>query len=405
MKRLMNFLQGIVVLLAEGPFPERMINLCAQEGIDFWGVEWLSDTTLRLLTRRRTLRRVMQLAERAGCEVKVEKSHGLPDFLLRFRSRHAFLVGLTLALCAVMIMSRFVLTIQVIGNERVPTAVILTQLRQQGIRPGRYGPSIDRQQAAQEAMLALKEVAWMAINLHGTRLEVVVRETVPVPERVDEQGHWDVVAEADGVITHVEAELGDALVKEGDTVLAGEVLISGTVTMEPPQYSDLPNRYYQTHARGRVWARTWRTLTAIIPLETDRKEYTGEEEQVWTLNVMGRRVVLWGNPDAQRGWEETIRTNRIVLPGGIVLPVTLQREQYRAYDRKRVQVDREAAQALVEEALYRQLEEQIGADGRVERQAYAARVEGAVLRVTLQAECCEEIGRPSPGGVTMQQGT
>ena len=36
MRRLMNFLRGMVILRLTGPFPERLINLCAQEGIDFW---------------------------------------------------------------------------------------------------------------------------------------------------------------------------------------------------------------------------------------------------------------------------------------------------------------------------------------------------------------------------------
>ena len=38
MKRLMNFLRGMVTLSVTGPFPERLINLCAQEEIDFWAV-------------------------------------------------------------------------------------------------------------------------------------------------------------------------------------------------------------------------------------------------------------------------------------------------------------------------------------------------------------------------------
>ena len=46
------------------------------------------------------------------------------------------MVWLTLSLCAVSFLSRFVLTIQVTGNQEIPTAVILSQLRQQGIRPG-----------------------------------------------------------------------------------------------------------------------------------------------------------------------------------------------------------------------------------------------------------------------------
>ncbi|MEA4933625.1 MAG: sporulation protein YqfD [Lawsonibacter sp.] len=401
MKRLINFLLGMVTLTITGPFPERLMNLCAQQGIDFWKLFWVDEHTLRLTTRRRQLPLLRKLAERVHCEVKMEGSRGLPDFLIRFRTRYAFLAGLALSLCAVAILSQFVLTVEVTGNQRVPTAVILTQLRQLGVRPGVYGPSIDRQQVAQEAMLKMEDLAWMGINLHGTRLEVIVRETVQVPERVDETGYYDIVAEADGIITHVEAELGDAAVKQGDTVLTGEVLISGTVTMEPPKYSDLPIRYYQTHARGRVWARTWRKLTAAIPTETWVKSYTGAEKDVWALNVMGRRVSLFGSGVDWPFFDKVTKARQAVLPGNVVLPITLVRENCREYEAKIVEVDREAARTLLEEQLAKRLQALVDEDGQIESTAYSARVEGGLLRVTLQAECREEIGKEVPGSAPL----
>ena len=145
-----------------------------------------------------------------------EASRGLPDFLGRFRTRYAFLVGLVFALCAVSVLSRFVLVIQVSGNQEIPSAVILSQLRQLGVRPGVYGPGLNRKQLAQELLVRQEGLSWAALNLHGTRLEVIVREEIKTPERVDESGHFDIVAQADGVITHIEPELGDALVKDGD---------------------------------------------------------------------------------------------------------------------------------------------------------------------------------------------
>ena len=136
MRKLMNFIRGMVTVQLTGLFPERLINLCAQERIDFWAMEWLDEHTIRFVTRLHTLRRLKELAGKAGCEVEQETRWGLPDFLSRFRTRYAFLTGLVLALCAVGFLSRFVLTIQVTGNEKVPTAVILSQLRQLGVRPG-----------------------------------------------------------------------------------------------------------------------------------------------------------------------------------------------------------------------------------------------------------------------------
>lgn len=405
MKRLMNFLRGMVIVQVTGPFPERLINLCAQEHIDFWALDWLDEHTVRMNTRRRTLGRLRELAARAGCEVEERASRGLPDFLGRFRTRYAFLVGLAFALCAVGLLSRFVLVIQVTGNERVPTAVILGQLRQLGVRPGVYGPSLDRKQLSQEALLELDGLSWMAMNLHGTRLEVIVRETVEEPERLDESGFYHVVAEADGIVTHVEAEQGDAVIQEGDTVAAGDVLISGTVTLEPPLYSDLPTRYYQTHARGRVWARTWRTLTAAIPLEATVKDYTGQERSRWTLTVFGRRMEIFGTYSISWPFYDKITTvHQAALPDGAPLPLSLSREVCRAYDPRVVRVDREAAQALLERELLDRLEQLVGEDGTVESTRFSARVEGDLLKVTVVAECMEEIGREEPGDEPIDSG-
>ena len=394
MRKLMNFLRGMVILKLTGPFPERLINLCAQEGIDFWAMEWLDEHTVRLTIRRYTLKRFRELAQRAGCEVEREASRGLPDFLGRFRTRYAFLMGLVLALCAVSVLSRFVLTIQVSGNEEVPSAVILSQLRQLGVRPGVYGPGLNRRQLAQELLVRLDGLSWAALNLYGTRLEVVVREPIKVPERVDESGYFDIVAEADGIITHIEPELGDALVKDGDVVARGDVLISGNVAMEPPLYSDAPTRYYQTHARGRVWARTWRLLTAAIPVEATVKDYTGAEKSVWSLNFLGQRVKIFGNTSISWPMYDKITTVRqAALPGGEALPLSLNRETVREYQPRTVEVDQSAARTLLEEQLLKQLEALVGEDGEVESTQFAARVSGGRLEVTLTAQCLEEIGK------------
>lgn len=396
MQKLINLLRGSVRLEVAGAFPERFLNLCAQRGVAFWGVEWRDGNVLRVTVARRDVRRAEALGERVLCDVVRLNRSGVPYFLGRFRKRYAFLAGLTLSLLAVCILSRFILTVDVVGNETVSTAQILSELRRQGVRPGTYGPSIDERKVSNEALLQLPGLSWMAINLHGTRAEVLVRETLPEPQVVDENELGDVVAEAPGIITHMEVEEGQALFQEGDTVLEGEVVISGAMRLDPPEYSGLEPTWRQVRAGGRVFARTWRTLTAEIPMEGAVKTYTGETESRWFVNILGRRINFYTNGGISfAGYDKITEVWTAALPGGQSLPLALGRETARAYETAAVELDREAACALLEGRLQAALREQVG-DGEVVSMVYTDTLRDGMLTVTLAAECREEIGRFAP---------
>lgn len=398
MKRLVNYLRGIIRLSVTGPFPERVVNLCAQNRVDFWAVDWRDEHTIFFTVRSRGLRQVEHFAQRVECQVTVERRGGLPDFVQKFRKRYAFLIGLSLSLCVVGVLSCFVLTVEITGNQMVSDAVIFQQLQRFGVYPGAYGPGLDRRQIEQEILLSLKDLAWMTINLHGTRVEVQVKEKQLAPETVDEKGFFHIISETDGIITQIEPELGDALVQEGDTVAKGDILISGTVTLEPPQYSELPDRYYHLHARGRVWARTWRQITAVIPSETAVKNYVGTQKTVWAINFFGKRVEFFGNSSILDGFYDKITSvRRAALPGGIELPIWLVREEYRRYEPETTDVELNAAAQLLEDALKEYLGFLVGGDGQVLHIEYKTQLAEGKICVSAVGECLEEIGQEIPG--------
>ena len=397
MQAIINFLRGSVLFTVTGAFPERFLNLCAQAGVGFWDLEWLDPHTLRLRVSRRDARRVGPLAEKVLCEARARRHLGFPYFLAGFRKRYALLLGLALSLAAVCLLSRFVLTIEVSGNETVSTAAILTELSRQGVRVGAYGPGLDVRRISQESLLRLDGLAWMSINLHGTRAEVLVREKLPEPEVRDESTPANVVAQADGVILDLEVLDGQAVFREGEAVLRGEVVISGTMDLREPEYSAVDAGQRLVHARGNVWARTYRTLTAQIPLEAQVKRYTGEEETQWSLLVLGRTVNFFGKGGVfSEGYDKIVETHPLTLPGGRVMPLALRRTEYRAYVTEPAALNAGAARSMLEERLLERLDALIGEDGEVLDTVFTVREEDGMLAVTLRAECREQIGREVP---------
>ena len=397
MQAIINFLRGSVLFTVTGAFPERFLNLCAQAGVGFWDLEWLDPHTLRLRVSRRDARRVGPLAEKVLCEARARRHLGFPYFLAGFRKRYALLLGLALSLAAVCLLSRFVLTIEVSGNKTVSTAAILTELSRQGVRVGAYGPGLDVRRISQESLLRLDGLAWMSINLHGTRAEVLVREKLPEPEVRDESTPANVVAQADGVILDLEVLDGQAAFREGEAVLRGEVVISGTIDLREPEYSAVDAGQRLVHARGNVWARTYRTLTAQIPLEAQVKRYTGEKEIQWSLLALGQTVNFFGKGGVfSEGYDKIVETHPLTLPGGRVMPLALRRTEYRAYVTEPAALNAGAARSMLEERLLERLDALIGEDGEVLDTVFTVREEDGMLAVTLRAECREQIGREVP---------
>lgn len=394
MKRLLNWLLGYAEVRAEGAFPERLLNLCAQHRLPFWGVAWQGETAFTLRVRIRDLRRLEELSGRAMCALEVCIRRGGGAALLRWRRRWGFLAGAALAVLAVTVLCRFVLVVEVTGNETVSTAVILSELRRLGVKPGAYGPGLDRTALANEALMALPELSFLSINLHGTRVEVVVREATPVPELLAEDTPADVVADADGIILDIHTAAGQAMFEDGDTVARGEVLISGDVALRRPEGSDYPIGKLVVRAAGSVRARTWRTLKASAPLTAGEKTYTGRETAEYRLKLLWGDVVFFGNSGISYEKYDKIAETRYLTLFGRQLPAALTRITRREYVLTEGETDTQALRTLLEEELLRQLEKLMeDRDGTVLHTDAAATAENGLLTVTMLAECEEEIGR------------
>lgn len=399
MGKLIRALRGSLVLEVSGPFPEQFLNLCGLERVRFWAVERPDDRSLRLHAAWTDRKLLDDLAQRSGCTITVQDRGGLPVFLGRFRKRYALLAGLALSLLCVLFLSRFVMVVEVEGNVAVPDRVILSELWRQGLRLGAYGPHLPIREMTNRAMLHLEELSWMTVNLHGIRAQVIVREQVKEPELVERDQVGDIVAEAPGLVTKIENWSGDTAVEPGDTVLPGDVLIRGSVRMDPPQYSELSPEWMPVRAIGKVEGRTWRTLTASIPLTAQVKTYTGDEKRKFSLLALGQRVNFFGKSGIPfTKYDKISRTWNLTLPGGLTLPLALEREQCRAYETVPQTMDRAAAVQMLEGRLYETLLDQLGQSGKVTSQHVSQETLGDTLYVTLTAECREELGRFVPAG-------
>lgn len=397
MKKLLGWLFGTVAARVTGAQPEDFLNLCARENLVLWEMLQRDRFTLGIRVSARQFPQVAALARTQGFELTVEGRQGLPYFLLRFRRRYALLAGLAVCLVVFALGSRTVLTIDVTGNETLTEEEIISQLRLCGVSVGTYAPKIPVREVENKMRMAMDQLSYFSLNLHGTRAEVIVREGDPAPELREETVPADVISSAAGVITHIEPWVGDAQFQEGEAVLKGDVLISGRMELDT-----VGNEWEETgpvlgemlvHAEGKVLAQTWRTMTAKVSLTAQTKVYTGEETTRYSLSLMGKRVKFYQNSGIPYENYDTISKLRSWTPiPGKTLPVVLAKETHRAYTTASLSLDPAAAEEMLRQALLEALEEQMD-QGKILQTDFQVTQEGEELQVTLLAHCTEQIGR------------
>ena len=76
MKKLINLLRGYVELEVSGAFPERILNLCAQNRLQFWRLCWIDETSFTFRIALQDRKRLEELARRAMCDLNEKGRRG-----------------------------------------------------------------------------------------------------------------------------------------------------------------------------------------------------------------------------------------------------------------------------------------------------------------------------------------
>ncbi|MBE6962412.1 MAG: sporulation protein YqfD [Ruminococcaceae bacterium] len=386
--KITNRLRGEVRLRVVSAFPERVLNLCASRRLALWDVCWVTPTEFACTLSWQDCRELRRAAEKLDCSLTVEQRRGMPFFLRWLKGRRALAVGIAASALGLLLGSFFIWDFEIEGNVTVSDREILRALEKNGVRMGSFGLSVDGDDLRNHVLLDLPQLSWIAVNVTGCRAHVQVRERVEAPGIVDRREPSNLVARRAGLVLEIRTLAGERMVLPGTTVEEGQLLISGiedTDTFGARMLAGL----------GSVTARTWYTLTTEVPLTGRRKAY-GEETVRWALVFGTHRVNFYGNSSIADGKYDKIQKRTQLRFLGISLPVSTVREVWRPYTEEAVTLTAAEARQKGEAILTEYLHTLVDDYGTVQSSLCTAREADDVLRVTLTAECREEIGRQVP---------
>lgn len=335
---LREYILGTAIYTLKGADPEGCLNRFNGEGISVWNIQRQDALSLSFTTWAGKDRQILALSEKAYCQGACIQKMGLKEDLTKLLHRPFLLFSVLSAILLSFLMEGLIWKVHIDAGDRETAGEIRYVLMDLGVGVWSKSKAADPQKLRYALLNRIPELSWVAVNPKGGKLTVLA-----LPKEEQEEGTdstpGNLVAVRDGVITESVVLEGMSLVKVGQSVQKGQILVSGI--------EDYGLYLKAVQAEGEIYGQTWHCGTLVTPSQRTEKRYTGRSwEEINLLfgrkfiNLSGSSSILGGSCD------KMIDTKQLSLPG-CPFPLYLQRVTYREYTTQLLPMPREEAKDLL----------------------------------------------------------
>lgn len=345
--RLISFIFGYVNILVRGDNLEKFMNMAASRGIYLWDIRKIGDNEIFVKTRLSAVRPLRHIARRTKSRFRFRGREGLPFMINRVKKRKSLVIGVLFFLLGLYALSSFIWFIDIKGNNTLPAKKILNTASGAGLRFGALKYRVDQEKVENLIRDSIPEVSYVGVRISGTRATIEIAEKKVIQKQQAQPAN--IVAVKAGLVKEVLVLVGNPAVKEGDTVVPGQVLISGII---PPPGEIAPGPAGSTpggqvnpqpaapptyvQARGIVRARVWYEGYGEIPLVEEGTRLTGRSVSSVCIKIGGREIILSGTRNIPYNFYQTSREvkkppqwRNLSIPVEIISDKYLELEVYR----------------------------------------------------------------------------
>ena len=381
---LLQYIKGYVHIVVEGYYIERFINICNTKNILLWNLKKENSILLRACVEVTKFKELKEICKKTKCKIKIEGKKGVPFVIRKYKKRKFFIALFLFMVLVIISLSNFIWNIDIEGNTNIPKDEIISIASKQGLSTGKLKGKIDTKQVINQIRLERDDIAWVGIEIKGTNAIIKIVEADKKPEIINEDEYCNIISDRDAVIKKVSAKNGTPLVKEGDVVTKGDIIIAGWME---GKYTG--TRY--VHAQGEIQAKVWYSSTQKISLKETVKQETGNEESKYSVKFNNFQINLHKSVPKFEKYD-TIETNKkLKLFSNFYLPIELIEYTYKEYQETIVIRSQEEAKKIGEERATTELLDKIQGKEILDKQV-KIKSENDFIEVEVIYEVEENIG-------------
>ena len=302
---------GSVAFEVRGSGVEHFLNCCMKNDIYISNIEFFDDYA-RMQCSVSNYKKIQKLKTK-NIKRKIIKKKGIRFYLFKQRKRIGLTLGAILMISMLIFLSGFVWKIDVVGNTKVSSDVILETLGEGGFVEGIRKEKLDFHAIKNHVLRKLPDVSSILISLDGCCAKVEITERELPPIREDKSKPSNLIAKCDGQIVKMEIVKGKPIATVGSGVVKGELLVSGL-------YNDKKDNIIIEHSSGKVFALT--EHSKVFEVSYQKEEVCSVVEKIYySISFFdSKNEIVFGKNLDKKGWEIKKNTKKVSL-FGLILPI------------------------------------------------------------------------------------
>ncbi|MCB2306597.1 sporulation protein YqfD [Clostridium estertheticum] len=304
MNNFKKYKKGVVTMEIQSLIPEKFINLLWKNGVVVKNIRKINITTVILEVKLSDYGEISKVAKRTGTRVKIVGRSGMSFFLIKLKSRVALLIGIILFGSIIYYLSTFVWNIEINTENYISPYELRNQIKGFGVIPGMRKKNIDVYDIESKILRSNDEIMWVKARIDGIKLKVDVIERQSPPIIVSNKTPCNLIASKDGIVSRVYTTDGTAIVKDGDSVQKGDILVNGEQGKE--------GSVYPVHAKGEVIARTFYEQINEVPITKETRVKTGNIISNFYIKLGNKKVYLKNSLNPYKTYDKIENNNKFV---------------------------------------------------------------------------------------------
>lgn len=278
------FFKSKIKINIKGRKIERFIKRLADNKINIYNMEMINRNEANIVILKSDYLKVLNI--KSIYEFNIVGGTGMIKIRKTLKLNSLILVFLVIGIIVLQILSRMIFSIEVVHTDKSIRNKMLSELENYGLKIHAFKKNYDEVQKIKEQILTnhKDDIEWLEIENIGTKYIVRLEERkIKNNEESNEKRH--VIASKNAIIKKIEAENGEIVKEINSYVNAGDIIISGNITLNEQVKNTVS-------ASGHVYGEVWYKVKVDYPLAYSEKHETGNSQKRLVFNFLNKSYEL-----------------------------------------------------------------------------------------------------------------